>query len=746
LTRRQGLASISMTLPVLAKDNGETLRDHTRNCLNLYACFKDIFPKLELKCGKPSFYDDIATALFFHDFGKAAAGFQEQLKPNGQKWHYRHEILSIPFVDAFNREENQFIKELVLTHHKTLDDLSRYVEQEDTLDVSFKDRLSEIEKNLPYLNTLITEFPTLCPTTCIAQYNQKPILSLNFTKDIWEDLIRKIYRDLRDPLNQNDRLLRILGKGFVNSCDYMASAGIKNVLKPLPDIRPVFPFQSLTSVQTIAAQTKGNAIIIAPTGSGKTEASLFWATNNLDPTGGNRIFYTLPYTASINAMYLRLKEKFSPYYAGDETCISLMHGKATYYLYKFYEEQEKFNWVKSISKRIYSPYKVMTPFQSIKHFFSLKGYEMGLLEMYRGLFIIDEIHAYDAKNTALILGITEYLTSVLDAKFLIMSATLPAFIRELFADCLGISHEIRMTENELSMYLRHSCTVLDGDIFDHLDLVKRNIREKKKVLVVCNTVKRAQLLYTKLKNETQNSALLHGKFILLDRERIERSIADKNLLVGTQAIEVSLNIDYDVCFSEPAPIDALIQRFGRVNRRKDQNGFPLKKICPVYVFTKGSENDRYIYDQQKVMQTLNHLNSIDLLHENLLQQITDNVYSDGFGAQETEFKETKELFSKLINDLQPYTSKKRSESEFYNLFNSIEAVPLRYAAEYDECIRSGRIFDAMSYIVPLSLGQYHKLKFENRVEQDKERIIIDARYDNEIGLILDKRDPTASII
>ena len=89
---------------------------------------------------------------------------------------------------------------------------------------------------------------------------------------------------------------------------------------------------------------------------------------------------------------------------------------------------------------------------------------MGLLEMYRGLFIFDEIHAYDAKNTALILGMTDYLVNTLDAKVLVMSATLPTFIRSRFAECLTVAEEIRMTAPELSRYLRHRCTILNGDI------------------------------------------------------------------------------------------------------------------------------------------------------------------------------------------------------------------------------------------------------------------------------------------
>ena len=55
-------------------------------------------------------------------------------------------------------------------------------------------------------------------------------------------------------------------------------------------------------------QTAGQMILSAPTGSGKTEAALLWSNNNQCETLGNRVFYVLPYTASINAMYKRLKK------------------------------------------------------------------------------------------------------------------------------------------------------------------------------------------------------------------------------------------------------------------------------------------------------------------------------------------------------------------------------------------------------------------------------------------------------
>ena len=96
-------------------------------------------------------------------------------------------------------------------------------------------------------------------------------------------------------------------------------------------------------------------------------------------------------------------------------------------------------------------------------------------------------------------------------------------------------------------------------------------------MVVCNTVKQAQNVFKELQEivADDKAKLLHSRFILRDRERIEKELEDANLLVGTQAVEVSLDIDFDCLFTEPAPIDALIQRFGRINRKGEKKAFVL---------------------------------------------------------------------------------------------------------------------------------------------------------------------------
>lgn len=716
-----------MSSTIKAKSNGESLENHIHNCIRVFAQLKDAYPNLDKFTHYQNFYIDVFNALFFHDFGKAATGFQSSLIPKGPKWPYRHEILSIPFIDSLNGNYLDFVKVLVLTHHKDTEELSKYIEGEDYFGTPFATRLAEMVPNLGGLNEIIRKYPNLYEETFGIKGKQiSQIENVRNDKNVWEEIWRKTKGF---PAKRG-----ILGKGMINSCDYLASSGLTRILKPLSNLSEVYNFKRITSVQRETLSLKGNALILSPTGSGKTEASLFWATNNLNDSGGNRVFYILPYIASINAMYKRLSRDFRPFYK-DDFYVALLHGKATYYLTRMVEEGD-LSSATNLSRLIYSPYKVMTPFQSLKHLFTAKGYEMGLLEMYQGRFIFDEIHSYDAKTIGLIAAMSEYLVEEYDANIMVMSATMPSFLRRLFLESLKVNKVIKMDKKELNEYTRHKCIILDGGIIDHIDLIKVKLKDKKRVLVVCNTVKKAQEVYRLLEDVAPNSALLHGRFMLRDREEIEKNIENLNLLVGTQAIEVSLDIDYDICFTEPAPIDALVQRFGRVNRKG------TKGISEVFVFSEGSASDKYIYDQKLVYNTIRVLQDTDILTESGIYCAIEIVYVDGFGESEKQFKDTKNQFVKVIETIKPFKHSNLKETDFYNLFDSVEAVPFKYKLEYLELVKNHQVIEAMKLTLQLSNGQYQKLKKEDRIETDSEvgMIFVDAKYDSKIGLQINETE------
>lgn len=725
------------------KDPDETLLEHTENALKVFKSIKDAYSETPQICGVPDFWEHLFYSIFLHDFGKAASGFQKSLCGE-EKWKYRHEVLSAGFTSGleYENEAREAIALAIITHHKDVFYL-REMYRTDSNHLAKKrylEKLQELNPNFEELREIQRKIPELSKKYLGFELNKfREIKSIEEMVDPYKNSVKPYKKQLDD-----DELTILHGKygiflkGFLTACDHLASGGKYSLLSGIEDIRAVYNFSELRKTQSQSLETKGDAFLIAPTGTGKTEAALFWNHANQNPGRSKRVFYLLPYTASINAMYKRLQKDFK-----DPELIGIQHGKAMYYLYQSFENEDyltatkKAKQVKSLTDKIYRPYKIATPHQVLKPMFGIRGFEQNLAEMSGALFIMDEIHAYDAHMTALILETLKILKGY-QANFLIMSATLPSFLKEMFKQNLGIETEISFTELELDEFTRHRVSVLKGGILDNLDLIRKELDYKKKVLVVCNTVAQAQKIYNLLSQGIENSGLIHGRFILRDREKIESKLKSLNLLVGTQAIEVSLDIDYDVLFSEPAPLDALIQRFGRINRK----GWEEKIIKPVYVFEEGSEKDKYVYkNQELVSKSLELLSKESVLGESRIQELVDEVYSSGYQGSDLEsFEKVKKIFPKFYSKIVPFINEKENEDEFYDLYQSVEVVPDQFKLEYLEEIENKRYFEAMKYVVSISVGQYKKLKTNNQIQIESDTIFASVDYNSELGLLLNSED------
>jgi CRISPR-associated endonuclease/helicase Cas3 len=112
---------------------------------------------------------------------------------------------------------------------------------------------------------------------------------------------------------------------------------------------------------------------------------------------------------------------------------------------------------------------------------------------------------------------------------------------------------------------RHNIKIADKDLLSFIQETKDML--EKKTLVIANTVRRAQQVYSLL-SEVNNRriGLIHGLFTYKDRREKEEDLRDVDILVSTQVAEVSLDISFKVLVTETAPLPSLIQRFGRVNR------------------------------------------------------------------------------------------------------------------------------------------------------------------------------------
>ena len=732
----------------------ETLKEHTENCLLVYNSLRELMPFLADVAGEPDFFQHLFYAIALHDFGKAATGFQKQLHEN-IRWNYRHEILSTGFVVTlqFPEKTKQAIALAILTHHKDIETLiekypcwsqNPYGYQE------WQKHVAELEPNWDALMEIQEQVPHWF-------HNRFPTKACLWTPVISTDLLISGYREFLAPylndfedgeLSSLHRTYGMLMRGCMIACDHLASAGknkIHTALKNLETclVQQIKQFDKWESFQKESGETTGQLMLSAPTGSGKTEAALLWSDKNQCKTKGNRVFYVLPYTASINAMCDRLKNLVS------EDKIGILHGKANYFVYKALADKEytyqeaaaEVREQQNLTKKICRPYKVLTPFQLLKAFFGIRSFEMQMAEMSQGLFIFDEIHAYDPHTTALILTMIKKLREDYDAKFCIMTATMPKFLKDMINNAIGEATPIEMTPEERdSKYTRHRVQLLDGNIHDAIPEIENRLNQEDRVMVVCNTVKQAQDVFQELQHVTDNAKLLHSRFILRDRERIEKELEDADLLVGTQAVEVSLDIDFDCLFTEPAPIDALIQRFGRINRKSK------KGICDVHICKEGGEYDKYIYSTEKVERTLNAFATVanDELKESKIQDLIDEVYCEGYDEKEQKkYDGAKQLFKRHLQEIVPFIEDSKRRKEFNELFKSVEVVPTCYEEEFIAEFDARKFYEARAYIAQINYNQFARLMKEGQINEN-ERInqcFINVRYDDTLGLILDEYNP-----
>ena len=723
----------------------ETLREHTENCLAVYESLRKRMPFLAKIAKEPDFFDHLFYTVALHDFGKAATGFQRHLT-DGTRWNYRHEILSAGFVVGLqlSREAKQAIGLAILTHHKDVETLRRGGYRD-----KWPSRIAELEPNwvnLMELQEQIRHFNTR------TKYLWDPVPSVTELANAYDEFLIPYYRaaKITRQLTALHGIYGMLLRGCTIACDHLASAGRNEIHTALDNLEVSLSqfveeeakkkgssFNGWEGFQVAAGETAGQLMLSAPTGSGKTEAALLWSATNQGQTLGNRVFYVLPYTASINAMYNRLRK-----FVSDEK-IGLLHGKANYFLYqalvdKKYTPADAAQLAKleqNLTRKVCRPYKVLTPFQILKAFFGIRGFEMQFAEMSKGLFIFDEIHAYDPHTTALILTMVQRLRREYDAKFCIMTATMPLFLKQMVTQALGELTPVEMPPPERDKFTRHRVRLLEGNIHAAIPEIEEHLTQGKRVLVVCNTVRQAQTVFEELQFVGQNAKLLHSRFILRDREKIEKQLGNADLLVGTQAVEVSLDIDFDILFTEPAPIDALIQRFGRINRKRQ------KGICDVCICREGGENDGFIYSTERVQRTLQALAPVDILHESEIQNLINLVYRDGYDEKEQEkFDNAKRAFERFLQRVVPFIEKAENPQEFRELFKSVEVVPAVYEEKFCEEIRARRYYEARAYIAQISEKQFKRLFPHGQLYEDKRlgQWFIKVNYDETLGLLLDE--------
>jgi CRISPR-associated endonuclease/helicase Cas3 len=713
------------------EERGESLIEHTTWVLRNLALLRDRVPRLDRTCDMERFWARIAAAVVLHDLGKCARGFQDAVQRQ-IPFPYRHEELSVLFVPWLTgniEEDSKWISAAVLTHHRDLNNLPA---PDDGMGAqATKDFVNTGTAIAREIWPECARLGFVLPDEWEQNISEEPAI-LDPVKSIDDQILD--LRNLRDELRGTEILSGMFLRGLLMMADHAGSAHVRfGSMDELQSPEAMHcaliqlpPGNELFRHQTEASMCASNAILTAPTGSGKTEAAMLWAARRSAHAGSSPVlFYVLPYQASMNAMKRRMEDKLDKRKTGK---IALQHSRMLQALYRQLletdiptgEALEKARWEKHLARLHATPIRVMSPYQLLRGAYQLKGHEAIWTDAAGGSFIFDEIHAYEPNRLGMILATLRHLLQKLDARAMVMSATLPTRLRRVLEDVLPSPAAITADAPTFRRFERHEVHVLHDDLMSDglAERIRRDSAEGKAVLVVANTVGRAQELWGRF---GENTELLHGRFHSEDRARKEMELSRRQgsgtrcgkpvLLVATQVVEVSLNVDFDVLYSDPAPLEALLQRFGRVNR-KQQKEKPEPK--PVYV-CEGLPEKCTIYDRDLVAAAVDQLAQWDgrVLSEDRVQGMLDCVYKGSRGEiWEQQLRGAIIQFDReVLSASRPFTSDERIKKAFEDLFEGQDVLPVEYAKEYERRRDSDdEAVLAEGLMVPITSGQFHRLR------------------------------------
>ncbi|EFQ8450499.1 CRISPR-associated helicase/endonuclease Cas3 [Listeria monocytogenes] len=657
----------------LAKsDPVETIQEHTDKLLLNYQLIKELYPKIEVD------WYLLELVCLLHDLGKMNVLFQRKMIYGGSPpGEIRHGFLSVAFVPVkklkalgYSKKDIKLVHTAIALHHerKRKTDVEQWKLEIPKLREQWNDfSYEKLQDNAEYKEKISLDY----------FYPGSRIFEGNSTADA--ETFKKY----------------VLLKGLLNRIDYAASGGIDVELENdfLMDSMEVqlahFKAENLeadwNALQKYMMQHQNeNIVVIAETGMGKTEAGLLWL-------GNNKGFFTLPLRTAINAIYERITKNIVTTNQAER--VGLLHSE-TYSQYLLHEGNAEMDIDEyyTRTRQMSLPITICTLDQLFDFVFRYAGFEHKLATLSYSKVIIDEIQMYSPDLLAyLILGLS-YIDKF-GGKFCIMTATLPGIVTDLLLEN-GVDF-VQPEEKFVSSRIRHSMEMVHTEV--ESEFIKPFFNNNR-ILVICNTINKAKKIYLELKEHFQGEEihLIHSQFIKKDRSAKEDAIfkdgqkdsTKKCIWVATQVVEASLDIDFDLLFTELSDVNGLFQRMGRCYRNR-----ALDVDTNVYVFDGGAKVcsgvgidnfiDKLIFENSKTI--LNE--HAGVLTEEKKIELVEQVYS-------TEALSGSKFYNDLIDKLnyvkafESYLMNKADVRKRFRNINSVSVIPEEVWQENAEEINS----------------------------------------------------------
>ena len=376
-------------------------------------------------------------------------------------------------------------------------------------------------------------------------------------------------------------------------------------------------------------------VIEDETGSGKTEAALMLAHRLMATRRADGFYVALPTMATANAMFDRLANVHAQLFAADQKpSVSLVHGARDMHqrfrpampghdtseqpysagseAYDVTATSACADWIADDRRRAFlADVGTGTVDQALLSILPSRHQSLRLLGLMSRVLILDEVHAYDAYMQREMETLLTF-QAALGGSAILLSATLPLGMRKHLIDAFAKGLGASPADQPVNDDGYPLATVFAAD---RIASTKRNVREGggralpvrtlrsadaalaelvlaakegKAALYIRNTVDDALEAYAELAAQGVDVSVFHARFALVDRLDIERRVVETfgkrgtperrqgKVLVATQIVEQSLDLDFDVMVTDLAPIDLIIQRAGRLWRheRPEREGNP----------------------------------------------------------------------------------------------------------------------------------------------------------------------------
>lgn len=661
--------------------------------------------------------DQLALIVALHDIGKADYCFQSQdadlwkrVEQEGfartQDARCRHERLSSRFIrkrieaDGLPPDTASAITRAVVAHHGHWNESARDVH----------DTYAQAQNDLYGMLKKVLAVGGLPNKTCQDWSAFGMRLAGHIVLCDWIASYEKFFTDPRlagceDPTCYFGRAKEV-ACDLVKSLSLDRTSGKGNAAGIVNSPRPIQ--KAILESDT----PPGLVIIEAPMGEGKTEAAWILAEKWRD-LGYHGIYMALPTMATSDSLHGRyLDDYLKRLGRGEDT--KLVHGMAWL---RDENEPEKppevgepgddrsmaAAWFRPTRRAMLAAHGVGTVDQAMLAGMHVKFGFLRLFGLADRVLVIDEVHAYDAYMSAIIARLLQWC-ACLRIPVVMLSATLSARQRTAMLEAYGstggdlgpdapyplITYAVPGQDaRTLHAKASESRTLkvvpkpgLLGDAKKTAKLGSDLVKCGGCCCVIVNTVKQAQAVFGELRNTPEDQKLLfHARFTAADRQRIAERVLElfgkdtakrpeRFILVATQVVEQSLDVDFNHMISEIAPMDLLLQRSGRLHRHRRREGNPvLHVLVPDGTKERKARSGKkvegppfgaseFIYQRYPLLTTLNQLSRqqnatfIDIGLPGAFRGLIESTYADTLpnGASE-DLKEAKAEWDDLQEDL-----------------------------------------------------------------------------------------------